>query len=149
MYNIDPATKSTDYPQTSYITTGTQAPSGNKNHIIFAKLSNVHGNKAENDESDSEDEDIDDAEQAVQQTCKLKHKGVANRVKCKGNFAAVFSERKQVSVFDVRIPMKALNDVSEKRKWMMAEKNKKEPMKPVHVFNGHREEGYIQVEKIF
>ena len=109
---------------------------------MFSKLSNVHGNKGEDEESDSEDEDEDDSELAQVATCKLKHKGAVNRVRCKGNFAAVFSERKQVSVYDVRPAVKALNDVNEKRKWMVAEKQKKEAMKPVHVFSGHREEGY-------
>lgn len=142
IYGVDPATASKDYPQTSYLATGTQAPSGNKNHVMFSKLSNVHGNKGEDEESDSEDEDEDDSELAQVATCKLKHKGAVNRVRCKGNFAAVFSERKQVSVYDVRPAVKALNDVNEKRKWMVAEKQKKEAMKPVHVFSGHREEGY-------
>lgn len=111
---------------------------------MFAKLSNLHKTSADSeDESSSEEEDDEkiDPKEPKYVKAHLRHRGGINRVRSKSKFVAVHGERKTISIYDSTKGVQACSDVAAKRSWMMAEKQGK-PMKPVQVFNGHRNEGY-------
>jgi len=138
-----PDSANTNYPMTCHIAAGTSAGRGNKNHLIFAKISNVTKHDDEKDSSDEDSEDEDGTDHTpVFAKAEIKFKGGINKVRNLGNFTAVFGENKTVAIYDNSKAVEALNDVVKKRAWMHKQiKQKKDPLTPAQTFK-HLDEGY-------
>jgi len=136
-----------NYPITNYISCGTQAGRGNKNQLIFAKISNLHKhskfdrNPDADSDSDSDDDEDNEAKEPVFIKCEVPYRGGINKVRNLGNYTAVFGENKKVCIYDNRKAIEALNDIHKKRAWFSRIRSKKSPLDPIQSFN-HMEEGY-------
>ncbi|KAF6199675.1 hypothetical protein GE061_005973 [Apolygus lucorum] len=148
----------TGFPQTAYIVAGTQSNRANGNSIILMKASELHKTLREedSDESDSESEEEDEDEESSSKTPKnpvmdfelIKHHGSVNRIRATSVsdkiLAGAWSERGKVTIVDISPQLHALADPSsvdpETRK--KKKKGVGEPIRPLYVFSGHKDEGY-------
>lgn len=81
----DLGTSRESYPLSMYLVAGTQAAKAHVNNLLIMKMSNLHGNRernedSESDLSDSEDED-DDEKRPIMNVASIKHQGCVNRVR--------------------------------------------------------------------
>ena len=126
---------------TTHIAAGTSGGRNNKNHLIFAKISNItkHDDIDGNSSSDSDSDDEENSEKhtPIFNKCEIKFKGGINKIRNLGNFTAVFGENKKVCVYDNSKAIEALNDVVKKRAWQhKLLKQKKDPILPIQLVVG-------------
>lgn len=141
------------FPMSSLIVAGTQAQASHINNVIVMKMSNLHRTSKEKEEGDSDLEsdmsDDDDDEQPEEKKPKMScalinHVGCVNRVRATDinnqTFAGTWSETGKVFIFNITDQLKAVEDSDLLKQY--EDTSQCALAKPVHVFRGHRTEGY-------
>lgn len=132
-----------EFPHTTYLIAGTQAATSFTNRLIVMKMSNMQKTqpKEESDSEDSEDEDEGDIKPDLECAI-IHHQGSVNRVRMSvvGDrpIAASWSETGKVHLWDITLPLQAVNDHNVMRNYI---ENKQSP-RPLYTFNGHTTEGF-------
>ncbi|XP_078063135.1 glutamate-rich WD repeat-containing protein 1-like, partial [Mustelus asterias] len=139
----------TDYPLTLYLCAGTQANTAQENRLLVMKMHNLWGTKETRSDSESESSESDEEEEEEEQTkpqleiAMVPHYGGVNRVRVKDlggtQVAAVWSEKAQVEVWELREQLKALSQ-AEAMSTFLREKQSK--LQPIFAFGGHMTEGF-------
>ncbi|ESP01420.1 hypothetical protein LOTGIDRAFT_111616 [Lottia gigantea] len=130
-----------EYPHTCYMAAGSQTDGIKTNKIIVMKMSNLNETKKKDDDDDSDDDDDEDDDPELE-TATVKHDGCVNRIRVsilgEKNVAATWSEKGKVYIWDLTRPINALNSSD-----VMGEYTRtQESPQPIHVFKGHKTEGY-------
>ncbi|RZF48244.1 hypothetical protein LSTR_LSTR006211 [Laodelphax striatellus] len=140
------------YPMTTYLVSGTQAESANKNSVIVMKFSNMH--QTQKHKLNSDDEDSDDSEEETEEEIakrpvmdflQLRHHGCVNRIRSTVHnstvMCAVWSEMGKVTILDLKPHLQTVDSpvLPNSCKNMI---NKREEVKPMFVFTGHQTEGF-------
>lgn len=151
-----------DFPHSMYLVAGSQAEKPKDNCVIVMKLSNLNSLKndksSSSDDSDVESESSDEEsnDQPVLQISSIPHFGTINRIRNTTVedkvFAAVWSEKGIVNIYDLNSKLKEVEKAKRNRKIGNVEKKKKFgkqtpkrvmfEQKPLHSFSGHRDEGF-------
>ncbi|KAL8176727.1 UNVERIFIED_CONTAM: Glutamate-rich WD repeat-containing protein 1 [Gekko kuhli] len=142
----------TSYPLSLLLCAGTQAESATANRLMVMKMHNLHGTKQASKEglgsessSDSEDDDDDDDEEKKPQLelAMVPHYGGINRVRVTefggSQIAAVWSEKGQVELYNLREALVAVSDPQAMAAFLREEQAK---IKPIFSFAGHMTEGF-------
>nr|CAJ82130.1 glutamate-rich WD repeat containing 1 [Xenopus tropicalis] len=139
----------TDYPLTMYLCAGTQADSAQGNRMLVMKMYNLHRtSKEKKDDSDSESSDSGEEEDEEEKKPQLElamvpHYGGINRIRVSTMgevpVAAVWSEKGQVDIYDLRKQLSAVSDSQVLAAFLKEEQAK---IKPVFSFSGHMTEGF-------
>uniref|UniRef100_A0A8D0DK53 Glutamate-rich WD repeat-containing protein 1 n=1 Tax=Salvator merianae TaxID=96440 RepID=A0A8D0DK53_SALMN len=139
----------TSYPLTLFLCAGTQAETAQANRLMVMKMHNLYGTKqasknASGSESSSDSEDEDDEEKKPQlELAMIPHYGGINRVRVtelgESQIAAVWSEKGQVNIYDLRKPLVAVSDSQAMAAFLREEQAK---IKPIFSFAGHMIEGF-------
>ncbi|KAJ7313986.1 hypothetical protein JRQ81_005843 [Phrynocephalus forsythii] len=140
----------TTYPLTLFLCAGTQAESAQANRLMVMKMHNLHGTKEGNknslgseSSSDSEDEEDDEEKNPQLELAMIPHYGGINRVRVtelgESPIVAVWSEKGQVAIYDLRRPLAAVLDSQAMAVFLREEQAK---MKPLFSFSGHMTEGF-------
>ncbi|KAF7238840.1 Glutamate-rich WD repeat-containing protein 1 [Varanus komodoensis] len=140
----------TSYPLSLLLCAGTQAESAQANRLLVMKMHNLHGTKqagkessgSENSSSESEDE-ADEEKKPQLELAMVPHYGGINRVRVtelgESQIAAVWSEKGQVDIYDLRQPLVAVSDAQAMAAFLREQQAK---IKPVFSFTGHMTEGF-------
>lgn len=130
------------YPQTMYLVSGSQASESSKNRIYMMKVSNLYRTfkgAAENTESDDDtDDDTDDEldEDPVLEHKSIPHRGGINRVKMmpgkEFKICATWSEEGNVGLWDLENAFKSLNNPGYRGNSNI----------PIHMIENHSTEGF-------
>jgi len=135
------------FPLTSYIVSGTQAPQTHVNSVIVMKLSNLHRTSKENDDdsSDTDSESDESNDNKPKMTAALiKHQGCVNRIRSTRlndkTYAAVWSELGRVNIFNLDYQLECVEDDKLLSKYNKDNASNTSP--PVISFSGHQQEGY-------
>ncbi|KAE9545238.1 hypothetical protein AGLY_000781 [Aphis glycines] len=151
-----------DFPHSMYLVAGSQAEKPKDNCVFVMKLSNLNAIKNEDssssDDSDVESDSSDDEskDQPVLQISSIPHLGTVNRIRNTTVddkvFAAVWSERGIVNIYDLNSKLKEVEKAHRNRKIGSEEKKKKfgkaapkrimSEHKPLYSYSGHRDEGF-------
>jgi len=150
-----------DYPQTAYIVTGTQADRKNRNNITVIKMSNLtktlKSKEEDDDDSDSSSSSEEENEgvsskEPIMYSSSISHFGCVNRIRCSTHndtvYAAVWSETGRVSIWDMKKHIKAVENPSSMKVRSLKKKSKRKPPTnteyegPVFTFTGHTTEGF-------
>ncbi|KAG8434076.1 hypothetical protein GDO86_012448 [Hymenochirus boettgeri] len=140
----------TEYPLSMFLCAGTQADTAQANRILVMKMHNLHrtskDKKADNDDSESSDsgEEEDEEEKKPQlELAMVPHYGGVNRIRVctlgEVPVAAVWSEKGQVEIYDLRKQLAAVSDPEVLAAFLSEEQVK---IKPVFSFSGHMTEGF-------
>ncbi|KAI1301299.1 Glutamate-rich WD repeat-containing protein 1 [Halotydeus destructor] len=134
--------RSNAYPLTVHLVAGTQAPKANANKLLVMKMSNLVKTRKKQ-EDDDEGGDSDGEGDLPNLACaQIPHAGAVNRVRTAvlgtTQVAATWSELGKVHIWDLTQQLQAVSDPET----MKIYSKKKEPIKPVMNFIGHRIEGY-------
>nr|XP_056720228.1 glutamate-rich WD repeat-containing protein 1 [Euleptes europaea] len=141
----------TSYPLSLLLCAGTQAETANANRLMVMKMHNLHGTKQASKEalgsessSDSEEDDDDDEEKKPQlELAMVPHYGGINRIRVTefggSQIAAVWSEKGQVELYDLRRALVAVSDAQAMAAFLREEQAK---IKPIFSFAGHMTEGF-------
>ncbi|BES98934.1 Glutamate-rich WD repeat-containing protein [Nesidiocoris tenuis] len=149
----------TGFPLSAYFVAGTQSERANGNSIIVMKASQLRKTlKNEDDDdssSESESDDDDDEEgnethdkNPVMEFELIKHHGCVNRIRATVHndkvLAGVWSEMGKVTIVDISPQLQALADptILDPAERKKKKKGVGEPIRPLYVFSGHRDEGY-------
>lgn len=135
------------FPVSMLLCAGTQADTAIANRLLVMRMHNLHGtekdNEAEESSDEESDEDEEDADKKPQmELAMLPHYGVINRVRvtrCADvPLAAVWSEKGQVEIFDLRTQQEAVHNSAA----MAAFLNQQKEAKALFSFTGHMTEGF-------
>ncbi|KAM9488739.1 glutamate-rich WD repeat-containing protein 1 [Clarias gariepinus] len=134
------------FPLSMLLCSGTQADTALSNRLIVMRMHNLYGTEKENEEeesSDESDEDEDDVEKKPQmELAMMPHYGGINRVRVTQNgeqsLAAVWCEKGQVEIFDLRSQLEAVHSSTAMAAFI---KQNKEAT-PMFSFSGHMTEGF-------
>ncbi|KAF5904476.1 glutamate-rich WD repeat-containing protein 1-like, partial [Clarias magur] len=135
------------FPMSMLLCSGTQADTALSNRLIVMRMHNLYGTEKENEEeeesSDESDEDEDDVEKKPQmELAMMPHYGGINRVRVTQNgeqsLAAVWCEKGQVEIFDLRAQLEAVHSSTAMAAFI---KQNKEAT-PMFSFSGHMTEGF-------
>ncbi|XP_015269876.1 PREDICTED: glutamate-rich WD repeat-containing protein 1 [Gekko japonicus] len=144
----------TSYPLSLLLCAGTQAESANANRLMVMKMHNLHGTKqackeglgaeSSSDSEDDDDDDDDDEEKKPQlELAMVPHYGGINRVRVTefggSQIAAVWSEKGQVELYNLRQALVAVSDPQVMAAFLREEQAK---IKPIFSFAGHMVEGF-------
>ncbi|KAM8826998.1 glutamate-rich WD repeat-containing protein 1 [Synchiropus picturatus] len=139
--------KREQYPLSMLLCAGTQAETAMANRLLVMRMYNLHGTEQDNEEEESSDEESDeedeDAEKKPQmELAMMPHYGGINRVRVtqRGDqsLAAVWSEKGQVEIFDLRPQLEAVHSSVAMAAFL---KQQKEAM-ALFSFSGHMTEGF-------
>ncbi|KAL6489561.1 hypothetical protein MHYP_G00033020 [Metynnis hypsauchen] len=135
------------FPLSMLLCAGTQADTALSNRLIVMRMHNLYGTEKDNEEeeqnSDSESDEDEDVEKKPQmELAMMPHYGGINRVKVtkrgEQSLAAVWSEKGQVEIFDLRPQLEAVH--SSKAMAAFIKQNKEAT--PLFSFSGHMTEGF-------
>uniref|UniRef100_A0A6J0U8H8 Glutamate-rich WD repeat-containing protein 1 n=1 Tax=Pogona vitticeps TaxID=103695 RepID=A0A6J0U8H8_9SAUR len=140
----------TTYPLSLLLCAGTQAESAQANRLMVMKMHNLHGTKQGDKDSlesesssDSEDDEDDEEKKPQLELAMVPHYGGINRVRVtelnESPIVAVWSEKGQVSIYDLRRPLAAVSDSQAMAVFLREEQAK---IKPIFSFSGHMTEGF-------
>ncbi|XP_054849465.1 glutamate-rich WD repeat-containing protein 1 [Eublepharis macularius] len=139
----------TSYPLSLLLCAGTQAETANANRLMVMKMHNLHGMKqatkeTSESESSSDSDDDDNEEKKPQlELAMIPHYGGINRVRVTefggSQIAAVWSEKGQVNLYDLRSAIVAVSDPQAMAAFLREEQAK---IKPIFSFAGHMTEGF-------
>ncbi|XP_064416847.1 glutamate-rich WD repeat-containing protein 1 [Latimeria chalumnae] len=141
----------TDYPMMIFLCAGTQAETAQANRLLVLKMHNLHGTKKRNDDSDlesSESEEEEEEEEEEERKPQLElamapHYGGINRIRVtqlgETQVAAVWSEKGQVEVYDLREQRAAVSDPQSLAIFLQEGQAK---VQPLFTFAGHMTEGF-------
>ncbi|KAM8927091.1 glutamate-rich WD repeat-containing protein 1 [Pelodytes ibericus] len=139
-----------DYPLSMFLCAGTQADSAQGNRMLVMKMHNLHrtGKERKDDDSDSESSDSGEEEDEEEKKPQLElamvpHYGGINRIRVstfgETPVAAVWSEKGQVEIYDLRKQIAAVSDSQTLAAFLKEEQSK---VKPMFSFSGHMTEGF-------
>ncbi|KAL7875261.1 hypothetical protein SRHO_G00062310 [Serrasalmus rhombeus] len=135
------------FPLSMLLCAGTQADTALSNRLIVMRMHNLYGTEKDNEEeeqsSDSESDEDEDVEKKPQmELAMVPHYGGINRVKVtklgEQSLAAVWSEKGQVEIFDLRPQLEAAHSSTAMAAFI---KQNKEAT-PLFSFSGHMTEGF-------
>ncbi|XP_077170957.1 glutamate-rich WD repeat-containing protein 1 [Paroedura picta] len=141
----------TSYPLSLLLCAGTQAEAANANRLMVLKMHNLHGTKqaskeglgSESSDSEDDDEDEDEEKKPQLELAMIPHYGGINRVRVTdfggSQIAAVWSEKGQVEVYNLRQALVAVSDSQAMAAFLREEQAK---IKPIFSFAGHMTEGF-------
>ncbi|XP_053700186.1 glutamate-rich WD repeat-containing protein 1 [Synchiropus splendidus] len=141
--------KREQYPLSMLLCAGTQAETAMANRLLVMRMYNLHGTEQDNEEEESSDEESDeedeDADKKPQmELAMMPHYGGINRVRVtqRGDqsLAAVWSEKGQVEIFDLRPQLEAVHS-SVAMAAFFSLKQQKEAV-ALFSFSGHMTEGF-------
>ncbi|XP_030400693.1 glutamate-rich WD repeat-containing protein 1 isoform X2 [Gopherus evgoodei] len=134
------------FPLSLRLCAGTQAETAQANRLLVMKMHNLHrtGAGAAGAESSDSDEDEEEEEKKPQlELAMIPHYGGINRVRVtqlsETQVAAVWSEKGQVEIYDLRRPLVAISDPQAMATFLREEQAK---IKPLFSFAGHMTEGF-------
>ncbi|XP_030639813.1 glutamate-rich WD repeat-containing protein 1 [Chanos chanos] len=132
------------FPVSLLLCAGTQADTALSNRLIVMRMHNLHGTEEEEEDEESSDEESEEEEEKKPklELAMLPHYGGINRVRVtqrgEQSLAAVWSEKGQVEIFDLRPQLEAVHSASA----MAAFTKQQKEAKPVFSFSGHMTEGF-------
>ncbi|XP_065117308.1 glutamate-rich WD repeat-containing protein 1 [Paramisgurnus dabryanus] len=136
------------FPLSMVLCAGTQADTALSNRIIVMRMHNLYGNdqeKEENESSDGESDEDDEEDQDRKPQLELAmmpHYGGINRIRVtqrgEQTLAAVWSEKGQVEIFDLRSQLEAVHNSSAMSAFIKQQKE----ATPLFSFSGHMTEGF-------
>ncbi|XP_054637219.1 glutamate-rich WD repeat-containing protein 1 [Dunckerocampus dactyliophorus] len=138
-----------DFPLSMLLCAGTQADTAMANRLLVMRMHNLHGTqKGKEEEEDSSDEDSDEEEEEdadkkpQMELAMMPHFGAINRVRVTRcgdqTLAAVWSEKGQVEIFDLRPQLEAVHSSAAMTAFMRQQKE----AAALFSFSGHMTEGY-------
>lgn len=135
------------FPLSMILCAGTQADTALSNRLIVMRMHNLHENDKDKDENESSDEESDDDEEDEEKKPELElammpHYGGINRVRVtqrgEQTFAALWSEKGQVEIFDLRPQLEAVHSSAAMSAFIKQQKE----ATPLFSFSGHMSEGF-------
>ncbi|XP_041843748.1 glutamate-rich WD repeat-containing protein 1 [Melanotaenia boesemani] len=134
------------FPLSMLLCAGTQAETALKNRLLVMRMHNLHGTEKENEEEESSDEDSDDEEDADKkpqmELAMMPHYGGINRVRVtpygQQSLAAVWSDKGQVEIFDLRSQLEAVHSSAAMAAFVQQQKE----ATALFSFSGHMSEGF-------
>lgn len=133
------------FPLSLALVAGAQTPPHVENNYIYVmQVNNIKPLKQEDEEEVDDDEEEEENETDLPQltSVKVAHKGCVNRLRVTRvggrTFAASWSDKGKVSVYDVTTPLHAVADIKSLKTYTA---QKVDP-KPIFTFGGHLGEGY-------
>ncbi|KAL7886478.1 hypothetical protein AOLI_G00041990 [Acnodon oligacanthus] len=135
------------FPLSMLLCAGTQADTALSNRLIVMRMHNLYGTEKDSEEeeqsSDGESDEDEDVEKKPQmELAMVPHYGGINRVKVtkrgEQSLAAVWSEKGQVEIFDLRLQLEAVHSSTAMAAFI---KQNKEAT-PLFSFSGHMTEGF-------
>ncbi|XP_061771266.1 glutamate-rich WD repeat-containing protein 1 [Nerophis ophidion] len=142
-----------DFPLSMLLCAGTQADKAMANRLLMMRMHNLHGTEkakkeedAESSEESSEEEGEEEEEGAskkpLMELAMMPHFGAINRVRVtrhsEQTLAAVWSEKGQVEIFDLRPQLEAVHSSAAMKTFMQQQKE----ATALFSFSGHMTEGY-------
>ncbi|KAM6967818.1 glutamate-rich WD repeat-containing protein 1 [Aplochiton taeniatus] len=136
------------FPLSMLLCAGTQADAALSNRLLVMRMHNLHGTEKEKEgdessdgESDDDDEEDEDKKPQME-LAMMPHYGGINRVRVtkRGDqsLAAVWSEKGQVEIFDLRLQMEAVHSSAAMTAFIKQQKE----ATPLFSFSGHMTEGF-------
>ncbi|KAG1958348.1 glutamate-rich WD repeat-containing protein 1 [Pimephales promelas] len=135
------------FPLSMVLCAGTQADTAFSNRLIVMRMHNLHETDKEKDENESSDGESDEDEEDEDRKPQLElammpHYGGINRVRVtqRGEqaLAAVWSEKGQLEIFDLRPQLEAVHSSSVMSAFIKQQKE----ATPLFSFTGHMSEGF-------
>ncbi|XP_073703698.1 glutamate-rich WD repeat-containing protein 1 [Garra rufa] len=135
------------FPLSLVLCAGTQADTALSNRLIVMRMHNLHETEKDKDENESSDEESDDDEEDEDKKPQLElammpHYGGINRVRVtqrgEQTLAAVWSEKGQVEIFDLRPQLEAVHSSAAMSAFIKQQKE----ATPLFSFSGHMSEGF-------
>uniref|UniRef100_A0A3P8SGF8 Glutamate-rich WD repeat-containing protein 1 n=1 Tax=Amphiprion percula TaxID=161767 RepID=A0A3P8SGF8_AMPPE len=135
------------FPLSMLLCAGTQADTALKNRLLVMKMHNLHGTEKDKEESSDEESDEDEEEEdedkkPQMELAMMPHYGGINRVRVtrvgERSLAAVWSEKGQVEIFDLRPQLEAVHSSAA----MAAFVSEQKEASPLFSFSGHMAEGF-------
>ncbi|XP_004077981.1 glutamate-rich WD repeat-containing protein 1 [Oryzias latipes] len=136
------------FPLSMLLCAGTQADAAQKNRLLVMRMHNLHGTEKENEEEEessneeSDDEEEDENKKPHLELAMTPHYGGVNRVRVtqcgQQSLAAVWSEKGQVEIFDLRPQLEAVHSSAAMSAFLQQQKE----AKPLFSFSGHMSEGF-------
>ncbi|CAM4699103.1 unnamed protein product [Leuciscus chuanchicus] len=135
------------FPLSMVLCAGTQADTAFSNRLIVMRMHNLHETDKEKDENESSDGESDEDEEDEDKKPQLElammpHYGGINRVRVtqrgEQSLAAVWSEKGQVEIFDLRPQLEAVHSSSVMSAFIKQQKE----ATPLFSFTGHMSEGF-------
>ncbi|XP_056330763.1 glutamate-rich WD repeat-containing protein 1 [Danio aesculapii] len=135
------------FPLSMVLCAGTQADTALSNRLIVMRMYNLQGTEKKRDEDESSDEESDEDEEDEDKKPQLElammpHYGGINRVRVtqrgEQTLAAVWSEKGQVEIFDLRLQLEAVHNSTAMSAFIKQEKE----ATPLFSFAGHMSEGF-------
>ncbi|XP_068613251.1 glutamate-rich WD repeat-containing protein 1 [Brachionichthys hirsutus] len=134
------------FPVSMLLCAGTQAETALSNRLLVMRMHNLHGTQKEKEGEESSDDESDEEEDEDKkpqlELAMLPHYAGINRVRVtrcgETPLAAVWSEKGQVEIFDLRAQLEAVHNSAA----MAAFINKQKEAAAVFSFSGHMTEGF-------
>ncbi|KAA0703105.1 Glutamate-rich WD repeat-containing protein 1 [Triplophysa tibetana] len=133
------------FPLSMVLCAGTQADTALSNRLIVMRMHNLYGTAKEKEANESSDEESDEEDEDRKPQLELAmvpHYGGINRIRVtkrgEQTLAAVWSEKGQVEIFDLRSQLEAVHSSSAMSAFIKQQKE----AKPLFSFSGHMTEGF-------
>ncbi|XP_059363558.1 glutamate-rich WD repeat-containing protein 1-like [Carassius carassius] len=135
------------FPLSMILCAGTQADTALSNRLIVMRMHNLHETGKDKDENESSEEESDEDEEDEEKKPQLElammpHYGGINRVRVtqrgEQTLAALWSEKGQVEIFDLRPQLEAVHSSSAMSAFIKQQKE----ATPLFSFSGHMSEGF-------
>ncbi|KAM3873177.1 glutamate-rich WD repeat-containing protein 1 [Diretmus argenteus] len=136
------------FPLSMLLCAGTQADTAFSNRLLVMRMHNLYGTENEKEEKDGSDGESDEEEEEDEdkkpqmELAMMPHYGGINRVRVtrrgEQSLAAVWSEKGQVEIFDLRPQLEAVHSSAAMTAFIKQEKE----ATPLFSFSGHMTEGF-------
>ncbi|CAK6966125.1 glutamate-rich WD repeat-containing protein 1 [Scomber scombrus] len=135
------------FPLSMLLCAGTQADTALKNRLLVMRMHNLHGTEKdkegeESSDEDSDDDDEDEDKKPQMELAMMPHYGGINRVRVtrrgEQSLAAVWSDKGQVEIFDLRSQLEAVHSSVAMAAFVKQEKE----ATALFSFSGHMTEGF-------
>ncbi|XP_067094468.1 glutamate-rich WD repeat-containing protein 1 [Osmerus mordax] len=135
------------YPMSMLLCAGTQADAALSNRLLVIRMHNLHGTEEKEKEGDESsdgesEEDEDEDKKPQMELAMMPHYGGINRVRVTRHgeqaLAAVWSEKAQVEIFDLRSQVDAVHSSAAMSAFIKQQKE----ATPLFSFSGHMTEGF-------
>ncbi|KAK2844677.1 hypothetical protein Q5P01_011336 [Channa striata] len=134
------------FPLSMLLCAGTQADTALSNRLLVMRMHNLHGTEKEKEEEESSDEESDEEEDEDKkpqlELAMMPHYGGINRVRVtqrgEQSLAAVWSEKGQVGIYDLRPQLQAVHSSAA----MAALIQQQKEATALFSFSGHMSEGF-------
>ncbi|KAK2903141.1 hypothetical protein QQF64_009948 [Cirrhinus molitorella] len=135
------------FPLSLVLCAGTQADTALSNRLIVMRMHNLHETEKDKDKDESSDEESDEDEEDEEKKPQLElammpHYGGINRVRVtqrgEQTLAALWSEKGQVEIFDLRPQLEAVHSSAAMSAFIKQQKE----ATPLFSFSGHMSEGF-------